>query len=91
MSLLLLYPKMLGNGCYQFKSHSLLSYFPPIYQKVWTLMYPNKDSKPHARTHHVVIIINNIIIAMSTLSPSIMSHPTLIVFYHASMLTLQAP
>ena len=34
MSLLLLYPRTLGNKCSQFKSHSLLSHFHPIYHGI---------------------------------------------------------
>ena len=35
MSLLLLYPKTLGNQCAQFKYSFLLSHFPPIYHGYW--------------------------------------------------------
>ena len=32
------YARALGNGCSQFKSHSLLSRFPPIYLGFLTIM-----------------------------------------------------
>ena len=38
--------------------------------------------------HHVIIIV---IIVVLTLFRSIMSHATLILYYHASMLTLWTP
>ena len=60
--------------------------FPSHISRVLTLMkQPIKEFKPHACTHHIVITI---IIAMSTLCYSIMPHTTLILYYHASMLTL---
>ena len=45
--------------------------------------------KPHVCTHHTIIIVNIVIIAMLILCYSIMSHAALIIFYHASILTLQ--
>ena len=47
-----------------------------------------KEFTPHTCTHHVVIIV--IIIAMLTFCYSIMSYTTLILYYHAYMLTLRA-
>ena len=41
--------------------------------------------KPHTYTYHIIIII---ITAMSTLCYSIISHTTLILYYHTSMFTL---
>ena len=79
MPLLLLYPETLGNGCSQFKSCSLLSHFTS---------FDTKEFKPHTHMHYVVIIVIIAIIAMLTLCYSIMSHATLILFYHAPMLTL---
>ena len=38
--------------------------------------------------HHVVIIVIIVIVAMLTLRYSIMSHATLFIFYHASILKL---
>jgi uncharacterized membrane protein len=45
-----------------------------------------KEIKPHVRTHHVVTVV---IFNLLTLCYSIMSHITLILYYHASMLILQ--
>ena len=39
--------------------------------------------------HHDIIVVIIVIMATLTLKYSIMSHATLILFYHASMLTLQ--
>ena len=50
ISLLLLYPKTLGNGCFQFKSHSLLSCLPPIYHGFWHWSKASKNSI-HTLTH----------------------------------------
>ena len=52
------------------------------------LNYTTKEFKPHARTHHVIIIVIIVTIAMLTLCYTIMSHATLVLFYHVSMLTL---
>ena len=49
----------------------------------------NKENKPHAHMHSVVIVVIIIDIAILNLCYSITSHTTLILFYHASMLTLQ--
>ena len=46
-----------------------------------------KKFKPHTRMRHIVIIV---IIAMLTLCYSMMAHATRILYYHASMLTLQS-
>jgi hypothetical protein len=47
-----------------------------------TLKVSTKGFKPHTRTHHVVIIVIIVIITMLTLCYSIMSHATLIIYYH---------
>jgi hypothetical protein len=62
---------------YTFPSHIYIMRFDTkiIHQKI----------QPHTCMHHVVIIT---IIAMLTLCYSKMSHATLILYYHASMLTL---
>ena len=44
--------------------------------------------KPHSRMHQVVIIVNIVDVATLTLCYSIMSHATLILFYHPYMLTI---
>ena len=60
--------------------------FPSIYI-TWVLsLNYTKEFKPHTRMHHIVIIVIIVIIAMLTLYSSIMSHATLILFCHASML-----
>ena len=46
-----------------------------------------KEFKPHARMHHVVIVV---IIVTLTLYSSITSHATLILLYYATMLTLHS-
>ena len=88
MSLLLICPKTLGNGCSQFESRSLLSHISPIYHVFQHLKEINIEFKPQVHTHHDVIIITIVTIAMLTLCQSILSHATLILFYHTSMLTL---
>jgi hypothetical protein len=60
--------------CYTFPSHI---------SQVLTLKEYIQEIKLHALTHHVVII------AVFTLSYSIISHATLILYYQASMLTLR--
>ena len=59
--------------------------FPSQMSWVLTLKNSIREFKPHARTLHATIIV---IIAMLTLCYPIMSHATLILYYHASMLTL---
>jgi len=76
MSLLLLYPETLGNGCSQFKSHSLLSCLPPIY----IIYIIGFDIKVNHQKNSIYTLAH------------ITSHATLILFYlfyHAFMLTLQ--
>ena len=87
MSLLLLHPETLGKDifnlnltpCYMFSP----SYIMGIDMKITT-----KNFKPHNRTHHVDIIVISVIIIMLTLCYFIIPHATLILFYHAIMLTL---
>ena len=54
----------------------------------WALTL-SKFFKPHAHTHHIVIIVIVDIDAVLTLCYSKMSHATLIFFYHTTILTLQ--
>ena len=61
--------------------------FPSHTSQISTLKQSTKEFKPHARTHHIVIIVNIIIMAMLTLWYSLMSHATLILYYHTSTLT----
>ena len=75
MSLPLLYPQTLGQGCVRLN-------LPSCYHISLTI----KEFKTHARTHHVALIVIN---ALSTLCYSTMPHAPLILCYHASMLTLQ--
>ena len=89
MPLLLLYPKTLGTGCSQIKSHSLLSRFPLMYHRFSHQSKPPKNLNHYVHTYHVVIMIVIVIIALLTSCYSIISHVTLILFYHASILTLQ--
>ena len=67
MSLPLLYPQILGNGCAQSKSSSSLSYFPLKYHGFWHKII-HHEFKPCSCTHHIV---NIVIIAMLTLCYSI--------------------
>ena len=80
MSLRLLYPKILENKCVEFnlplRCHIYLSY----------TMGFDKIIPQRIQPHHVVIIV---IIAMLALCYSIMSHATLMLYDHASMITLQ--
>jgi hypothetical protein len=62
---------------------SLIVIFPPIYHIF--RHYPLEKSN-YTYTHRIVIIV---IIVVLTLCYSMMSHATLILYYHASMLTLQ--
>ena len=80
--------KTLENQCSQLKSHSSLSHFPPICHGFLTFKQTTKELKPHAHTPHVVITVIIVITAMLTLCHSIMSHATLNLFFHVSMLTL---
>ena len=43
---------------------------------------------PHARMHHIVFIVAIVIIVVLTLCYFVMSHTTLILYYHVTMLTL---
>ena len=80
MPSLLLYPKILGNGCPQSKSHSLLPCFPSRISWFLTLNKPPRTSSCHHCNHCHYCNVN--------LCNSIMSQATLICFYHSSMLTL---
>ena len=48
----------------------------------------NKEFKPHARMHHVVVLEIVVIIVMLTLNYFSMSRITLILYYHTTMLTM---
>ena len=87
MSLPLLYPKTLGNIFVYFLKPSLLSHFPFMYHG-FRIKINHHKIQILSHTHHVVIIVTTTIIAMLTLCYSIMSHATLILYHHASMLTL---
>ena len=84
---LLLYPKTQGMYILYLNlppcCHISLSYITNFDIRVI-----HQEFKPHACTHHVVIIVINVINAMLILCYSIMSHATLILFYHAYKLTL---
>ena len=84
MSLPLLHVETLGNGRVKFDFPALVVTFPSCISQVLTLRYSTKKFKPHAYTHHTVTLV---IIAMSTLCHSIVSHATLILYHHASMQT----
>ena len=90
MSLLLSYPKTLGDGRSQFESHSLLSRFPPLYHGFLNIKINYQRIQTTCSHHVAIIVIVMIIIAMLILCYFIMSHATLILFHHAwSMLALQ--
>ena len=82
MSLPLLYSKTIGNGCDQLKCPSLLSHFFSYIIGLYSRINALKNSN-----HMLTCII--VIFAMLTLCYSIMSHVSLILYYYASMLTLQ--
>jgi hypothetical protein len=63
--------------------------FPSHISWILTFKKTTQEFKSRACMHHVVIIVNIVIIAVVTLCYSIMSHVTLVLFYHASMLTPQ--
>ena len=87
MPLPLLYLETLGNGRAQLKIASCC-HISFLYITHFDIRNnPQKKFKPHTRTHHVVVIV---ILAMLTLCYSIMSHATLVLYYHAFMLTLHA-
>ena len=54
-----------------------------MYMMGFDITISTKEFKPHACMHHVVIIV------MLALCYFIMSHATLILYYHTPMLTLQ--
>ena len=57
-------PKTLGKGCTSFRSPSLLSHSPPIIHKFHHQNISPKNSiKPHACTHHIVIVVSIVSIA----------------------------
>ena len=90
MSVPLLYPETLGKGCALFNlplcCHISLTYTS------WVLTSKESSKRTqttHTRMHHVVVIVIIISTATLTLCYSIMSHATLTLYYHASMLILQ--
>ena len=84
MSLPLLYPEILEIGCAQCKFPSLLSHFPLIYHGFWHYHNPAKNSN-HTLAHITLSLLSWLQIL--TLCYSIMSHVTLILYYHASTFT----
>jgi hypothetical protein len=83
MSLLCLYLEALGKGCSWCRCHVFLSYITDVDIKI----KHKRIETTHSHCHPLLFIV---VIAMLTLCYSIMSHATLIIFYHASMLlTLQ--
>ena len=60
-------------------------YIPSHTSQVSTLKQSTKEFKLHVCMHHIIIIV---IIGMLALCVSMMSHTTLILYYHTSMLTL---
>jgi hypothetical protein len=52
MSLLLLYPKTLGNKCSHYKSHSLLSHFPPYITGFDTKINHQKSQTTNSHASH---------------------------------------
>ena len=87
MSLPLLYPETLGNGCAQFISPPCCHIISHI-SWFFTLKLPIIELKPPAPMHHVVIIVIIVIIAVLPLCYSIIPHTILIFYCHASMLAL---
>ncbi len=88
MSLPFLYLETIGNKCSQFKSHSLLSHLLLILHNFFKSNNSPKNPN-HMLTHIVLSSLSFIVInPILTLCYSIMSHATLILRYHASMLTL---
>ena len=65
----------------------LIVMFPSHISYILTLKWTTKQLIPHACTHHIVVIIINIV--MLLLCCFIMSHVTLILLYHAFVLTSQ--
>ena len=55
-----------------------------IYHRFWHYKNQPKNSNQKFATHHIVVVV---IVVMSTSWYSTMSHATLILYYHASMLT----
>jgi hypothetical protein len=82
VSLLLLYSKTLGNICPKSRFHSSLSRFPTIYYGMLPSKQTTKEFKPHVHMLNFAIIVATVNSAMSTLCYFIMSHATLILFYH---------
>ena len=68
------------DGCFEFKSHSLISYFPTIDHGFW-----HQIKTPYNSGHTFTCIM----LSLLTLCFSIMSHATLVFFYHASLSTLR--
>ena len=54
--------------------------FPSHTSRTSTLKQSTKEFKPHARTHHIIVIVNIVIIATMSLCHSLMSHATLILY-----------
>ena len=87
MSLLLLYLEILGIGCFRFGPSSLLSHFPIVCQGVDVKMNHQGIHTTHlhaSRCHHW----NYYCYCDVDFVLFIMLHATLVLYYHASMLTL---
>jgi hypothetical protein len=76
MLLLCLYLKALGKGCSWCRCHVFLSYITDFDIKI----KHKRIETTHSHCHPLLFIV---VIAMLTLCYSIMSHATLILFYHA--------
>ena len=58
----------------------LMVTFPSHTSRTSTLKQSTKEFKPHARTHHIIVIVNIVIIATMSLCHSLMSRATLILY-----------
>ena len=88
MLLPLLHPETLGNGCHgcsQFKFHSLLSYFPPLYHGCW---HNNTPLKNWNHTLACITLSSLPLLQCWRWRYSIMSHAKLILFHYTFILTL---
>ena len=83
ISLLLLCFETLGNRCAQFKSPSLLSHFPLICHGFDIKIFHQRIQTTHSHTSHC-----NHCHYCKVDCYIILSHATLILYYHTSMLTL---
>ena len=85
MSFPFLYPQILGKGCARFKSSFLLSHLPLIYRGFWHWNSPPKNSNHKL----AIIMLSSFSLLQCWLCViPLISHTTLNLYYHASMLTL---